>query len=165
MFGQAPDLFATPTARRRSSGFSLVELVLVVAITMILAAIAAPRYGSAAGRYRADLAARRVADDLRLAQAHARLTSASCTVNFTPATEQYQLAGVASLDGGAGDYTVDLRTDPYDAGITSADFGGPATVVFSGWGLPNSGGSVVVTAGSETRTVVVDGQTGQVSVQ
>jgi type II secretory pathway pseudopilin PulG len=147
------------------SGFSLVELVLVVAITMILAAIVSPRYGSAAVRYRADLAARRVADDLRLAQAHARLTSASCTVKFATAAEQYQLVGVASLDGASGDYTVDLRTDPYDAGITSADFGGAPTVVFSGWGLPNSGGSVVVTSGSEARTVLVDGQTGQVSIQ
>ena len=164
MFRQAPDLFATPTAWCRVRGFSLVELVLVVAITMILAAIAVPRYGSAAVRYRADLAARRVADDLRLAQSHARLTSASCTVTFTPATEQYVLVGTASLDGGSGDYTVDLRTDPYDAAITSADFGGVPTVVFTGWGLPNSGGSVVVTSGSETRTVLVDDQTGQVSI-
>jgi type II secretory pathway pseudopilin PulG len=142
-----------------------VELVLAVAIMIVLAAIAAPRFGSAAGRYRADLAARRVVGDLRLAQTHARFSSASCTVNFAPASEQYSLVGVASLDGEAADYTVDLRTDPYNAAIGSVDFGGTATVVFSGWGLPDNGGSVVVTAGPETRTVIVDGQTGKVDVQ
>lgn len=146
------------------SGFSLLELVLVAGIIAIVAAMAIPRYGRAAGRHRADLAARRVAADLRQAQLYARTTSASCTAVFTVATSTYQVLNAPSLDG-IGTYTVDLRVPPYQARIVSANFGGVAQVVFSGWGLPGKAGTVVVAVGSEQRTIAVNDQTGQVSIQ
>jgi prepilin-type N-terminal cleavage/methylation domain-containing protein len=148
-------------------GFSLLEVVLVTAIIAICAAIAIPRYGSAASRYQADLAARRVVADLRQAQSYAKTTSASCTASFTVATSRYQLTNVPSLDGSGGTYTVDLTVPPYKARIVSANFGGtsPNQVVFSGWGLPDKAGTVVVAVGSEQRTVAVNKQTGQVSIQ
>ena len=59
-----------------SGGFSLLEVVLVVAIIAVLAAIAAPRYGRAAGRYRADVAARRIVADLEYARLSARTAGA-----------------------------------------------------------------------------------------
>jgi type IV fimbrial biogenesis protein FimT len=148
----------------RNNGLCLIEVVLVVAIVAIFAAIAAPRYGRAVGRYRLDLAARRVAADLRLAQSSARAASASRTVVFTPATDRYQLQGVASPDGVAGDYTVWLRVEPYGADLAGADFNGVSQVVFSGWGLPNCSGVVTLNVGSRQRTVVVDAQTGRVSI-
>ena len=80
-------------------GFSLLEVLLVLAIVAICAAVAAPRYGRASGRYRADLAARRVLADLRLAQSYAKTASASRTVSFATTTEQYQLLAVPALDG------------------------------------------------------------------
>ena len=146
------------------SGFSLLELVLVAAIIAIVAGIAIPRYGRAAGRYRADLAARRVAADLRQGQLYARMTSTSCTVAFTLATSTYQVMNAPSLDGTGGTYTVDLRCPPYEARIVSASFGGATQVVFSGWGLPGKAGTVVVAAGSEQRTIAMNGQTGQVTI-
>jgi len=146
-------------------GFSLLELVLVTAIIAVAAAIAIPRYGRATGRYKADLTARRVAADLRQAQLYARTTSTSCTVAFTLATSTYQVMNAPSLDGTGGSYTVDLRRPPYEARIVSVSFGGATQVVFSGWGLPGKAGTVVVAAGSEQRTIALDGQTGQVSIQ
>jgi type II secretory pathway pseudopilin PulG len=134
------------------------ELVLTTAIIAICAAIAIPRYGRAAGRYQADLAARRVAADLRQAQSYARMTSASCTVTFTVATSQYRLVNVAPLDGKSGTYTVDLTLAPYKARIVSTSFTG-AQVVFSGWGAPDQTGTVVVASGSEQRTIGVNRQT------
>jgi prepilin-type N-terminal cleavage/methylation domain-containing protein len=152
-------------ATAAGTGFTLLELVLVVAMIAVAAAVAIPRYGRAAGRYRADLAARRVAADLRQAQLHAKTSSASCTVAFATATSTYQILNAPSLDGVGGTYTVDLRVPPYQAKIVSASFGGPAQVTFSGWGLPGNAGSAVIAVGSEQRTIAVDGQTGQVSIQ
>jgi prepilin-type N-terminal cleavage/methylation domain-containing protein len=146
-------------------GFSLVEVVLVTAIIAVCAAIAIPRYGSAAGRYRADLAARRVAADLRQAQSRARMISAACTIAFTPSTSKYQIVNAPSFDGAGGTYTVDLTVPPYQARIVSANFNGSDQVAFSGWGLPNKAGTVVIAVGPEQRTISLNGQTGQVSIQ
>lgn len=152
---------ATDTTR----GFTLLEVVLVTAIMAVFASVALPLYSRAALRHQADLAARRVANDLRQAQSYARTTSASCKVAFYPTTEQYELNGVASLDGAPGNYQVTLTADPYEAKIVSASFGGSSEVVFDGWGMPSSGGSVVLSVGAEQRTVAVDGATGQVTIQ
>jgi type II secretion system protein H len=147
------------------AGFSLLELVLVTAILAIVSAIAIPRYGCAATRYQVDLAARRVAADLRQAQAHAKTTGASCTVVFSIPTGSYCLVNVPSLDRSSGDYAVDLTAEPYRARLVSANFNTADQVVFNGWGLPDNSGSVIVAVGSEQRMVTVDGQTGQVNIQ
>jgi type II secretory pathway pseudopilin PulG len=146
-------------------GWSLLEIVLVLAIVGVLAAVAAPRYAQAGARYRADLAARRIRADLCLAQSQARAASAPRSVSFLPGPAQYQLLGVLSPDGVAGDYTVALSAEPYRAELVSASFNGSLQVVFNGWGLPDAGGTVVVRAGSEQRTVVLDGGTGRVTIQ
>jgi Tfp pilus assembly protein FimT len=136
----------------------------VLAILAVFAAVAMPRYGHAAGRYRVDLAARRVRADLCLAQSHAKASSSSTTVSFTPATEQYQLVNVPSPDGVAGAYTVVLSAEPYRADLATVNFNGGSQVIFNGWGLPNYGGSVVVAVGAQARTITVDGATGRVSL-
>ena len=148
----------------RNSGFSLLELLLVLGILVTFAGLAIPRYSDAVFRHQADLAARRVVTDLRQAQTYAKTTSTACTVSFSFNAEQYQMIDVPSLDGQSGDYTVDLSADPYHAKLTSADFDGATQVVFDGWGMPDSGGTVVVAVGSEQRTIVVDGDTGEVTI-
>ena len=105
------------------------------------------------------------AADLRQAQTYATTTSASCKATFYAATEKYTLTGVASLDGAPGDYEVVLTADPYEAKIVSADFGGSGEITFDGWGVPSSGGTVVVSVGTEQRTIALDGETGQVTIQ
>lgn len=152
-------------AARRGRAFSLLELLLVVAIMATFAAIAAPRYGLALARHRADLAARRVSADLYHAQSYAKTTSAACAVTFVAVTETYQLLNVPSLDGRPGHYTVVLSAHPYQANIVSADFDGGSQVVFDGWGSPDHGGTIVVAVGTEQRTITLDGGTGQVSIQ
>jgi type II secretion system protein H len=149
----------------RPGGFSLLELILAMAIIAVFAAMAVPRYGEASARYRLELAARRVAADLRLAQTHAQVTSSSRTVCFDVAAGQYELMNVPALDGAAGNYTVRLSAEPYRAALTSADFNGAAQVVFNGWGLPNAGGTVRISAGGQQKTVALAGDTGQVSIQ
>ena len=64
-----------------------------------------------------------------------------------------------------GDYTVSLSAEPYRADLTDGRFQRRPQVVFSGWGLPNSGGTVTLAVGSQQKTITVDGQTGQISIQ
>ena len=60
--------------RRCGGGFSLLELVVVMVIVAILAAIATPRYGKAVARYRTASAARKIAADLTFARKRARIS-------------------------------------------------------------------------------------------
>jgi type II secretion system protein H len=150
----------------RQGGVSLLELMLVLAIIAIFAAMAVPRYGRASARYRLDLAARRLAADLRLAQTHAKITSSSHTVTFSAGSEQYQLLNVPALDGAPGTYTVLLSAEPYRTDLASVNLiNGASQITFSGWGLPDTGGTVVLSAGGQQKTIAVAADTGQVSIQ
>jgi type II secretory pathway pseudopilin PulG len=151
--------------RKQGGGFSLLELVLVLAIVVTLTAIAAPRYQGSVARYRADLAARRIVADLALAQSNAKAVSSSRSVVFSISANNYQMPDLPPLDGTAGSYIVELSEKPYEADITSADFGGNQDVTFNGWGIPDSDGTVILTVGSEQRTVTLDAETGRAEVQ
>lgn len=156
---------ATSRPNRPAGGFTLVELVVVVAVVAVAAAIAVPRYTSSLSRYRADMAARRIAADLGMARNRAKVQGATQTVVFTPTTETYTLPGVAGLDNPSATYTVVISSDPYKADLVSASFGGSATASFNGYGAPAAGGSVVVQAGSTQKTVLLDANTGEAKVQ
>ena len=43
--------------------------------------------------------------------------------------------------------------------------GGDAVVIFDGYGMPDSGGSVDITAGGVTKTIQLDPDTGRAVVQ
>lgn len=150
------------------AGFTLIELVLVLAISVILAAIAAPRYSASLSRYRADGAARRLAADLVLAQATAKATSASCTVAFFNQPNGYQIQGLTAPDGGGGAYIVVLSAEPYRASIKGVNFTDSVadnTLKFSGYGEPDSGATIIITVGGVDRTVTVSASSGTVSIQ
>lgn len=160
---------ATPTATFRptppSGGFTLVELVVVIAVVAVTAAIAVPRYTNSLSRYRADMAARRIAADLGLARNRAKVKGATQTVVFAIASDSYTLPGVAGLDRPTDPYTVVVSAEPYRADLVSASFGGSTTASFNGYGAPTAGGSVVVQAGATQKTVLLDADTGEAKVQ
>jgi len=154
---------ARPSARRHRPAFSLLELVLVLVIIGIAAAIAVPRHAAAVARYRAENAARRVAADLHRARDLARETSSDQKIAFAPATDRYTLAGYADPDRPGQAYTVILSGSPYHADLATAVFGEETSVTFNGFGVPTEGGKVAVQAGDYVWTITVDGESGEVT--
>ncbi len=154
----------TPAARpvpARRAGFSLLELVLVAAILTVIAAVAAPKYAAATARYRARLAARRIAADLALARRAARTAGAACRLRFDVDADAYELPGLDDLDRRGGSYRVRLDEAPYHADLTAASFGDDAELVFDGFGRPDSGGTIRLRVGDVEQTVVVAAGSGK----
>jgi prepilin-type N-terminal cleavage/methylation domain-containing protein len=148
----------------RHAAFSLIELIAVVAILALLAAIAAPRFGNTLVRHRVEAAANRVAADLNLARDRARASSTSQTVRFVTATDRYGIVGMADPNHPASTYRVRLDLAPYEVDLTLADFDGDADVIFDGYGMPDSSGTVVVGAGDLRISVLLNDVTGRATV-
>ncbi|MCK4661092.1 MAG: prepilin-type N-terminal cleavage/methylation domain-containing protein [Phycisphaerae bacterium] len=147
--------------------FSLLELAIVVMIISLLATIAVPRYANAIAQQRVEAAARRIALDLEGARRRARATSSSQAVQFSLANSSYTLAGVSDMDQADSTYTVEMSKPPYEATIITANFADSTEITFDGYGTPldGAGGSVVVQVGTRAKTITVDGETGQVTIQ
>lgn len=154
-----------------SSGFTVVELCVTVAIIAILGAIGIPRYAASLCRYRVDSAARLIAADVARTQSLARITSTTQAMTFNFAASQYSIA-MTDPDRPSRTYSVDLTAAPYDVKFVSGSLtnaavnrAGLATISFTGLGVPNTGGSLVIASGSATRTLTLDPDTGQVTIQ
>jgi type II secretory pathway pseudopilin PulG len=152
-------------ARRRAAAFSLFELLFVITIIAIVAAMAMPRYGRSVARYRAECAARRVAADLTLARSTAKAVSAARVVTFNTVAGSYTLASVRHLDHSPRPYTVALSDAPYHAQLYYADFGGAPQAEFDMYGAARWGGKVIVRVGEFEQTVALSRDDGSVTVQ
>jgi prepilin-type N-terminal cleavage/methylation domain-containing protein len=149
----------------KRAAFSLVELMMVLVIMAMFAALAAPRYANSLSRYRAEAAARRIAADLAMVQARARAAGATRVINFDRTASSYLVAGESDLNKPGKPYLVDLSSDPYYSSIATVSFGGNGTIAFNGFGVPSSGGMVRVRSGIQTCSVTVDDTSGVVTVQ
>jgi type II secretory pathway pseudopilin PulG len=152
-------------------GYTYIELIWTMLIIGIVSAGAVSRWGVSVQRYRADAAARRIAQDIQLTQASARKSGTNQMIIFDLVAEAYRVSGQLSLERRSGTYGVNLTDDPYDSVITSAVFNNNGTsdsedqtLVFDRFGIPDSGGSVVVNAGGISRTITVNAFTGQVTL-
>lgn len=153
------------TGRPVRHGFTLAELVIVVLILAIISALAVPQYASATARFNADAAARRIKADLEFARHEARKAGTSQSLVFDDAAETYSSPTIKNPDHPAQRYSVDLRKYPYSATLDSVNCGGDTTLVFNGFGMPDSSATIVVTVGDYTRTVVVEPSAGKVVIQ
>ncbi|MGH7177267.1 MAG: pilus assembly FimT family protein [Tepidisphaeraceae bacterium] len=162
--------------RRDPPAFSLVELVMVLAIICVLAGIAIPRYGRAAAGYRARSAAQRIAADIAMCQSTARSTSSSQNVVITPSSNSYVVSGQRGMDSSSSTYRVTLSAEPYrstvvlvslnNGGTTSVVFGSNSgTITFDGFGVPDRGATISVQAGAIVSRVTVDPNTGRATVK
>ena len=139
----------TQATRSAPRGFTLVELVLVIIIMGVVAAIAMPRFAQATARQQLSAAADRLVSDFEKAQHTARASSNQVAISFDVAGNSYT---VTPASGSA--YVVQLDESPYQVTIAKASFDGATTMSFNGYGIPSSAGAVVLE--SSTGSVVVN---------
>ena len=119
---------------RKDSGFTLIELMVVIAIIGVLCAIAIPNFLNWLPKHRVGSAARTVMSTLEFARINAIKTNADVTVNFGWANE--------SLTVESGGTT--LRTRGLPAGVNLQDIDLGDSVTFNGHGFSDESGGVVV---------------------
>lgn len=159
----------TPTGVRAfflpRRAYTLIELVLVLAIITLVGAMAAPRWAGSVNRARVTAAVQRITADLRAASAQARATSTPVTVTFSTAKADYTISNARTLDRRVAPYAVELDEPPYVVRLASADFGGGTVVTFNACGEADLDGSIVLSAGSFQRTIKFYANTREVIVQ
>jgi prepilin-type N-terminal cleavage/methylation domain-containing protein len=135
------------------SGFSLIELIIAVAIIGVLATISIPRFAASSERYRAEAAARRLAADLISAREHATTSSAPVRITLSPGTGRYT---ITEQRGGTSS-TRDLGADPFVARFEPPAQGQVRDqITFNGHGLPDSPTWFIVRVGKQRVGVFVD---------
>lgn len=151
-------------ANRQRAAFTLLEIVVVLAIVSILAAIAIPRFANSIATQRVESAARRIAADIEFAARRAAQMSSQVKVRFHADTNSYDLKNVDDPDRPGNVYAVYLALPPYRARIDSVDFDGTTKLVFDGYGRPNRGGTVIISVGDFQQTITFDAETARVEV-
>ena len=137
------------TIRRSAQGFTLVELMIVMVIVAMVAAIAVPRFSQASARQQLSSAADRVVADLEMARTRARAASQTVTVTFSTSSDRYQFNNV----GGEAS-VVELGESPYNVSIDRAVFGSNDNIAsFNGYGVPASSGAVTLSLGADQVVV------------
>jgi general secretion pathway protein H len=152
-----------PRGCAAAPAFTLIEVVLVVAVLALLASVAIVRTGGAITNTRARMAVERVAADLALARDRAMTSGAVYKVAFNKLT--YQVATVAAFESGDPGPAVDLGAEPYRADDLTADFKGETSVTFDPYGSASVDGKVSVTVAGVQRTLSLDAMTGRAVVE
>jgi len=163
------------------TGYTMIEVVVVMLVIGILAAVAAPRYMSSLNRYRVEAAARRIVADLNHMRGSALMKGSlqDQWVSFDSSSEKYHMWFSPDPDHPSNEYWVEFSKTAYPVDLVSAAFTNTVgatstvTVIYDMYGTANSGfspvaplasGQIVVASGSQQRTVVIDPVTGKASV-
>ena len=162
----------TNEKKNRRFGVSLIELVISILVLGILAAVASPVYSTSLLKYRVELAAQRITQDVVHAQRTAQNINANCTITFDLNSDSYSISGLKSLDRASDAYTIAVNSSPYNVDIvTLATASQPSTALttvavdFSRFGMPDQGASITVRAGTFEKRIDIAPISGRVSVQ
>jgi len=156
----------------KDSGFTLIELMVTIAIVAIVAAIAIPNIISWLPNHRLGTASRDILSVLQQVRLRAVKENADVTIQFTPGNDDY----TAFLDNGEGvggipgdgvqngtERTLKNKDMPAGIDLNNTTFFAPADrISFSGRGLPTPslGGTVTIQNSNGTQRLIRVSQTG-----
>ena len=153
------------------AGLSFIEILVSVMVIGILAAVASPIYSTSLLKYRAEVTAQRIQQDIMQTQRVARQTNSTRSIAFDFSDHSYVISGVQSLDRVSQPYRVSLSLPPYQIRFSSlATAALPATplpsvaIAFDRFGMADQGIVVTVGEGSIQKQVHVAPTTGRVSI-
>lgn len=159
---------------KNQHGFTLIELVIIIVLLAILAAVAIPRMGDVAST-KAAATAEKIKSDIRYAQELAMTQNRSYRVYFnaSPAPASgYAVVNDANNNGtwgeagefapdptGKGNLSVTLNSGDY-AGVTASSSVNP--IEFNSLGRP-TGGATTITVSPGSYTITIFAETGAVN--
>lgn len=137
--------------KQQQTGFTLIEILLVMAIVTILTAISAPFYLSLSRGNDLDAATSLLAQDLYQAQSYSRNRNQDSQWGVAVSGQ------VITLFSGSSYATRDTANDVVYTVPSSIAISGSSQIVYSKlYGLPQSTASFTLTGGGKTQTVVVN---------
>ncbi|WP_432798851.1 prepilin-type N-terminal cleavage/methylation domain-containing protein [Poriferisphaera sp. WC338] len=150
--------------QKHNRAFSLIELVLVLVLIGIVAAIAMPRISNASSQYMLESASQRALYEIEYAKAIAKATSSSYTMHFDSAGQRIYLSGP---NGKADDGVVrelNLNDSIYEVSM-NIDLSGETSFIINGFGMPEKMYEFDLYRGSYKQKINVDCHTGEVSLE
>lgn len=139
------------------SGYTLIEVVMVIAVLSLLSTIILPDFKKTLSKYKLEVAARELAQNIRLAQQKTITEGVTYKIVFDlHRMDNYQL-----LAGRRGKL-IKLPSGVLLDWTTYSDV--DKTLSFNPSGAPNRGGTIAITSGKNTLYVIVSVATGRVRV-
>lgn len=137
------------------TGFTLIEVVLVVAILGLFAALALPRFTSSTPAFRASLAAQTLAADLELLQSSARARSSSASLTLSSDGSSYTLTGLANPGQSSPlTRTIRLSDAPFFSSLDTTSLPS-TTLTFDPTGLPSHSLTLILRSGNTHRQILI----------
>jgi len=142
--------------RYAGRAFSLVELILVVGIIGIVAAIAVPRFGNSISRHRVQSAAYKLKAELEYARNKAKNNSAPFVVIVYCMNDIVEIYGPALENPFPLDTRSNYTKEPYGVDLSDPFLDMPVVqVIFDGYGKPDTTITIDITRKGITRSVNV----------
>jgi prepilin-type N-terminal cleavage/methylation domain-containing protein len=148
------------TSRR---GFSLIELVICLAIVVTVAGLASVRFSGSAQRARIDAAANKIVSMIDDCRGRALTSGAETKIDFDVGNSRLTVKGTVTDDATLD--TLNLAAAPYSVKLTAADFNGSAELHFTTFGRPLAGGFIDLSLGGHSKRIALDSETGRAKIQ